>query len=59
MAEKRAVPPGECTQCWSHSKVHSRWMGLFDTEDCAPCLNHKDHGCPPNMIVPKPKNSWW
>lgn len=49
------TPPGECPQCWAHSKQHSKnWLGIGE-KDCQACLDHMYNGCP-NIV---PKKAWY
>ncbi|MFL6113854.1 MAG: pRL2-8 [Catenulispora sp.] len=50
MALRKPVEKGACIQCWTHAydpDIHRR---LKWNEDCHPCLDHKDNGCPPDQI---------
>ncbi|MBP5866098.1 MULTISPECIES: hypothetical protein [Streptomyces] len=59
MALRKPVPPGQCIQCWTHAYDPDIHRALAPKEDCQPCLSHMGGKCPPQMIVPKPKSSWW
>ena len=51
------VPPGECTQCWTHAYDKSIHRSQDPDKDCPECMNHLHNGHG-NMIVPG-KRSWW
>lgn len=54
MALRKPCPPGHCPQCHSHAydpDIHRR---LKPDQDCLPCLDHKENGCPNN-----PQPGWW
>ncbi|MFI0510618.1 pRL2-8 [Streptomyces sp. WSLK1-5] len=53
----QTTPPGQCPQCWQHAYDRSIHRRLRHDEDCLPCLDHKDNGCP--TLVPKKESKWW
>jgi hypothetical protein len=54
MPLRKPCPKGQCPQCWSHAYDRDIHRRLGPGQDCQPCLNHKENGCPN-----KPKFSWW
>lgn len=47
---RKPVPKGQCRQCWTHAYDRDIHRRLRHDEDCLPCLDHMNRGCPPDQI---------
>lgn len=50
MVLRKPVEVGACRQCWTHAYDPSIHRRLKPGEDCHPCIDHMNNGCPDHMI---------